>query len=416
MVTVRPFIALRPKSELASQVSALPYDVMNHQEAKQMAQGNPYSFLHVSRPDIDLASENEIHEPIAYQTAKQNLIKMEQDGVLFRDCQPGYYLYRQIMNGRAQTGIVACVSVDEYLDNTIKKHELTRKEKELDRCLHFAACNAQTEPIFLAYRQQKTLNDLLKKWQENHQPVYDFVSDDKIAHALWLVDDIEIIQQIALQFAAIDNLYIADGHHRTASGATVCLQKRQEHPNYDGSEEFNYIMAVLFPDEELMIMDYNRVVADLNGLTEDQFLQKLNQVFDVKLWDKGGVYAPTCTHEFGLYLNQQWYACKAKPELYQNADPINRLDCAILQRNVLDPILGIKDPRTDKRIDFVGGIRGLQELEKRCHSDMTLAFALFPVTMNELFNVADAGMIMPPKSTWFEPKLRSGLFIHTFED
>lgn len=419
MATVRPFPALRPLPALAEQVSALPYDVMNHAEAVEMARGKVHNFLHISRSDIDLDSPDKIHDDEAYEKARENLLRFEQKEILHRDPAPFFYIYRQIMNGRVQTGIVGAASVDEYLDGTIKKHELTRKEKELDRIRHFDACGAQTEPVFLAYRKSDEINLLTNEWIKFHHPDYDFKSGDGITHILWAIDDPAVNQAIRDAFTRVPALYIADGHHRTASGAETCLLRRKANPGYTGEEEFNYLMAVIFPDEDLFIMDYNRVVKDLNGSSAEDFLTKLSENFMVASEGSAGTpYRPMEKHVFGLYLDGQWYSLRAKEGTFSANDPIGCLDCDILQNNVLAPLLGITDPRTDNRIDFIGGIRGLEELERRCDpekGDMKAAFSLYPVTMQDLFHVADSGKIMPPKSTWFEPKLRSGLFIHTFD-
>ena len=412
MATIRPFAALRPPKQYVEQVSCLPYDVMNHAEACAMAAGNASSFLHICRADID-TSEAAIHDEITYQKSRENLETFIRKGFLVREKAPAYYIYRQMMWGRVQTGIVGCASVDEYLDGTIKKHELTRKEKELDRINHFDACSTQTEPVFLAYRKHEGIATAIREWIKFHKPEYDFTSDDGVTHLLWPVTDEEVIAAIRKGFEEVPTLYIADGHHRTASSAAVSAKRRQQHPDYTGEEEYNHLMAVTFSDEDLFIMDYNRVVADLNGLTAEQFLQAIGEQFTVTPAKPGAPYAPKSKHEFGMYLNNTWYAITAKEGSFDANHPIDSLDCAILQSNLLAPILGINDPRTDNRIDFVGGIRGLEELERRTGEGV--AFSLYPVTMADLFHVADSGEIMPPKSTWFEPKLRSGLFAHEIE-
>lgn len=416
MATVRPFAALRPPKNLAEKVSSLPYDVMNHDEAVSMARGNAQSFLHVCRADID-TSEALIHAPETYAKSRENLEKFVAAGTLVRDEKPCFYIYRQMLWGRVQTGIVGCASVDEYLDGTIRKHELTRKEKELDRIEHFDACSAQTEPVFLAYRKHEGIAAVVREWIRFHRPDYDFRTDDGVSHILWKVDDDAAIAAIRDGFAEVPALYIADGHHRTASSAAVSARRRAAHLDYAGTEEFNFLMAVIFCDEDLFIMDYNRVVRDLNGLGEAEFLAKISEKFDVAPAGTPGPFAPRRKHEFGMFLGGRWYAVAARAGTFDEADPIASLDCAILQANLLAPVLGIADPRTDARIDFVGGIRGLGELERRCREsgNGAVAFALFPVTMADLFRVADAGEIMPPKSTWFEPKLRSGLFLHEIE-
>ena len=412
MATIRPFAALRPPKQYVEQVSCLPYDVMNHREACAMAAGNPSSFLHICRADID-TSEEAIHDTITYEKSRENLEKFIQEGFLVREAAPCYYIYRQIMWGRVQTGIVGCASVDEYQNGTILRHELTRKEKELDRINHFDTCSAQTEPVFLAYRKHEGISTAIREWIKFHKPEYDFKSEDGVTHLLWPVTDPGVIDTIRRGFEEVPALYIADGHHRTASSAAVSAKRREQHPDYTGEEEFNYLMAVTFCDEDLFIMDYNRVVSDLNGLTPEQFTDAISAAFTVTPAPAGAPYAPRTKHEFGTYLNGRWHILTAKPGTYDAGHPIQSLDCAILQSNLLAPILGISDPRTSPRIDFVGGIRGLEELEKRTKSGV--AFALYPVTMADLFHVADSGEIMPPKSTWFEPKLRSGLFVHEIE-
>ncbi len=411
MATIRPFAALRPPQECVERVSSLPYDVMSHEEACAMAAGNPASFLHVCRADID-TSEAEIHEAVTYERSARNLEDFVARGLLAQDAAPCYYIYRQIMWGRVQTGVVGCASVDEYLDGTIKRHELTRKEKELDRIRHFDACSTQTEPVFLAYRKHEGIAAAIREWIKFHKPTYDFRSEDGVTHLLWPVDDPAVVEAIRKGFEEVPTLYIADGHHRTASSAAVSARRREEHPDYTGEEEFNYLMAVTFCDEDLFIMDYNRVVADLNGLTPEAFLAAVGERFEV---EPAAVapHAPHVKHEFGMCLGGAWYRLTARPGSFDESHPIESLDCAILQANLLAPVLGIADPRTDTRIDFVGGIRGLGELEARAGAGV--AFALCPVTMADLFRVADSGEIMPPKSTWFEPKLRSGLFLHRIE-
>lgn len=412
MSTIRPFAALRPPKAYAEQVSCLPYDVMNHEEACAMAAGNASSYLHICRADID-TSEAAIHEPETYAKSRENLENFLKQGFLMREEKPCYYIYRQIMWGRVQTGIVGCASVDEYADGTIKKHELTRKEKELDRINHFDTCSVQTEPVFLAYRKHEGISAAIREWIKFHKPEYDFTSDDGVTHILWPVDDDAVIETIRKGFEEVPALYIADGHHRTASSAAVSAKRRAEHPDYTGDEEFNYLMAVTFCDEDLFIMDYNRVVGDLNGHTPESFMAAIADKFTVTPAKAGAPHHPRAKHEYGMYLGGTWYILTAKEGSFNAAHPIESLDCAILQSNLLAPVLGIDDPRTSPRIDFVGGIRGLEELERRTGEGV--AFALYPVTMADLFNVADSGEIMPPKSTWFEPKLRSGLFAHEIE-
>lgn len=412
MAVVRPFKGIRPKVGLEAQIASLPYDVMNRAEAKEMAKGNPKSFLNIGRAEINLDDTISAYADEVYVQAKNYLHKMIEEGDLIQDSEPMYYIYRQIMNGRAQTGLVGCTSIDDYMSDIIKKHEHTREEKEIDRINHFDVCNANTEPIFLTYRKNESIDSLVGEWVESKEPVYDFKSEDGIQHILWVVDDAEIVAKISKIFSGIDYLYIADGHHRSASAVKVGLKRRKEFPNYDGTEEFNYFMSVIFPDKDLYVMDYNRVVKDLNGLSTDLFLEKIKESFDLEDYQGEGSFGPTEKHQFGMYLEGKWYKLTAKALTYENADIVNSLDAAVLQNYLLAPVLGIENPRTDKRIDFVGGIRGLKELEKRVAEDMKVAFSLCPVSIEDLMQVADDGKVMPPKSTWFEPKLRSGLFIH----
>jgi uncharacterized protein (DUF1015 family) len=411
MAIVRPFRAIRPAGKLADKVISLPYDVMNREEAAKMAEGNPFSFLHICRSEIDLPDVENPYSEVVYDRAKTNIENYLKDGVLLRDEEPFLYIYKQVMDGRAQTGIVGCVSIDEYLDNTIKKHEFTRVEKEIDRINHFDRCNTNTEPVFLTYRDDKRLRTLIEGWMHSHTPVYDFVTDDGIGHTLWVISDRSVVEALTLLFGETDALYIADGHHRSASAVKVGQKRRAETPDYTGEEEFNFFMAVIFPDSDLKIFDYNRVVKDLNGLTEEEFLNTVTEKFDITPVE-AGPYRPEAKHIFGMYLKDRWYKLSAKSEIICEEDVIQCLDVSILQDYLLDPILGIKDPRTDKRIDFVGGIRGLKELERRVSQDMTVAFALHPVSIADLLAVSDKDMVMPPKSTWFEPKLGSGLFMH----
>ena len=411
MAIVRPFRAIRPAKAHAEEVISLPYDVMNREEAAKMAEGNPFSFLHICRSEIDLPHVENPYSDAVYQKARKNMEDFLANEILIRDETPMLYVYKQVMDGRSQVGIVGCVSIDEYLNNTIKKHEFTRVEKELDRINHFDCCNTDTEPVFLTYRDDKRLRTLIEGWISGHKPEYDFTTKDGIGHALWAITDQSVIDSLVSLFGEIDSLYIADGHHRSASAVKVGQKRREEHPNYSGEEEFNYFMAVIFPDSDLKIFDYNRVVKDLNGLTDEEFLDKAGEKFTVEPVAKGP-YHPESKHTFGMYLNGRWYKLTAKPEIICDEDVIRCLDVSILQENLLEPVLGIKDPRTDKRIDFVGGIRGLEELEGRVARDMTVAFALYPVSISDLLAVSDKGLVMPPKSTWFEPKLGSGLFMH----
>lgn len=411
MAIFKPFRAVRPVSEYADKIAALPYDVMNSKEAAEAVKGNPLSFLHVDKAEIDLPEGTDLYSEEVYLKARENLLALEEKGYCRQDDAPCFYIYRQIMNGRSQTGIVGCASIDDYLEGRIKRHEFTRADKEADRIRHVDYCDANTGPIFLCYRDSKVISDTVKTWKENHNPVYDFVTDDGIGNTVWVIDDEETNRIIADAFAKTDALYIADGHHRCASAVKVGLKRREENPDYSGNEEFNFFLAVSFPADELEIMDYNRVMKDLGGKTEEEFLLAIGEKFTV---EKIGAdaYKPEARHTFGMYLGKEWYKLTAKDGTYPENDPVASLDVSILQENCITPVFGITDPRTDKRIDFIGGIRGLGELEKRCREDMVVAFSMYPTSLNELMAIADAGEVMPPKSTWFEPKLLSGLFIH----
>ncbi|MEE3494364.1 MAG: DUF1015 family protein [Butyrivibrio sp.] len=410
MADIKPFKAYRPTKDKVGRVSALPYDVFSRKEAYEEVKKNPDSFLAIDRPETQFAEDYDMYAPEVYQKAHDMLWEQIESGVFEQDETDCYYIYEQTMNGRTQTGIVACASIDDYLNNVIKKHENTRAEKEEDRIKHVYTCEAQTGPIFLCYRNNKMLSDLVAKIKEVDEPVYDFTSDDGVKNRVWIISDLEETETVCRVFATIDSIYIADGHHRCASAVKVGLRKREENAGkVKGKQQYDYFLSVLFPDNELMIMDYNRVVKDLNGLTADEFLGKLGDMFDIE--KSADAVKPSCKGEFGLYLEDNWYKLKAKEHI-KKSDVVEGLDVSILQNEVLSPILGIGDPRTDKRIDFVGGIRGLKELEDRCHKDMKLAFSMYPTSIAELFDVADAERLMPPKSTWFEPKLLSGLFIH----
>lgn len=412
MATVKPFKAIRPVPGLADKIASLPYDVVNTEEARNLAKDNPYSFLHVDRAEIDLAPSINPYDKIVYEKARENFDRMFKKGLLIKDNEENYYIYREIMNGRSQVGLVATVSIDEYLEGIIKKHELTLPEKEQDRINHMDYCDAHTSPVFLTYKANQELKKLLNSWMGSKNPVYDFTSEDEIRHTVWIIDDKSLINKITYVFKGIDYLYIADGHHRAAASVKAGLKRREQNPDYKGDEEFNYFLAVLVPHDEVFIMPYNRVVKDLNGYSESEFIEKIKDKFEVEKCNDGQPFNPSQKHTFGMYLSGNWYKLTAKEGTFNPSDPIESLDVSILQKNLLDPILGIKDPRTDKRIDFVGGIRGLEELERRVKEDMKVAFSMHPTTVEDLIAVADAGMIMPPKSTWFEPKLRSGLFIH----
>ena len=410
MAILKPFKAVRPKDEYASQVGALPYDVMDSAEAREMVKDKPYSFLHVDKAEVDLPLGIDIYSPEVYAKAKENLDSLSENGICVQDEKPMLYIYRQIMNGREQTGIVGCTAVDDYLNNVIKKHEFTRADKEADRIRHVDTLDANTGPIFLTHRENKTVSDITENWKITHIPAYDFVSDDGVSQTVWVIDDNTVIDTLVKEFAGIPYLYIADGHHRCASAVRVG-QKRRGEGEYDKNAEFNFFLSVIFPCDQLKIMDYNRVIADLNGNTSEEFIAKMGEKFVVEEATESP-YAPKERHTFGMYLDNKWYKVTAKAEFINENDPVECLDVSILQNNLITPILNITDPRTDKRIDFVGGIRGLGELERRVAEGMRLAFAMYPTSLEELMDIADAGKVMPPKSTWFEPKLLSGLFIH----
>jgi len=412
MAVFKPFKAWRPLPELAEKVASKPYDVLSSQEARIEAAGNELSFLHVGKPEIDLPEDIDLYDERVYLKAKENLDKLIQNKVLVEDQQPNFYLYAQTMDGRTQYGFVGLASVDDYWNDVIKKHEKTRKDKEEDRANHVRYTNSHSGPIFLTFRDNNILQTIIDKYLKT-TPNTDIITNDNIRHQVWLIDNNEDIHTIQNTFAEMPNLYVADGHHRSAAAAIVGRERREANPNHTGDEEYNFFLAVAFPASHLKILDYNRVVKDLNGLTNDEFLSKLNQHF--KVVETCCRFKPEQKGHYGMYLDGKWYALKANPELLNNPDPIESLDVSILQKYVLSEILGIHDPRTDKRIDFVGGIRGLTELEKRVDSgEMKVAFALYPTSIDELIKIADTGKIMPPKSTWFEPKLRDGLFVHFF--
>lgn len=410
MAEIRPFVCVRPAEELASRVAALPYDVYNRQEAKEEVQREPLSFLKIDRAETNFDDSVDTYAPEVYQKAKELLQKGKQEGVYITDEDRSYYIYQLVMDGRPQTGLVACSSVDDYMNHVIKKHENTREDKEIDRITHVDTCSAQTGPIFLAYRSDKGIHDIVASYVENETPIYDFTAVDGIAHRVWKIAKKEDVDAIYKAFQNIQQIYIADGHHRAASAVKVGLKRRQENPGYTGEEEFNYFLSVLFPHDELRILDYNRTVKDLNGRSLTQFLEEISKNFIVEKAE--GQVRPEKKGTFGMYTEGQWYHLTAKPELFEGKDAVGSLDVSVLQDYLLGPVLGIGDPRTDQRIDFIGGIRGLSELEKRADSDMKISFSMYPTSITELFDVADQELLMPPKSTWFEPKLRSGLFIH----
>ena len=416
MAIIKPFKGFRPPKNLVEQVASRPYDVLNSDEARAEAEGNPKSLYHIIRPEIDFPEGTDEHDERVYGKAAENFKMFKYEGWLVQDEKENYYVYAQTMNGRTQYGLVVCAHVDDYMSGKIKKHELTRRDKEEDRMKHVRVNNANIEPVFFAYPHRDDIDTIVAEVIKG-EPEYDFVAElDGFGHHFWLIEDEDKIQKITNIFAEIPYLYIADGHHRSAAAALVGDEKRRNNPNHTGDEEYNYFMAVCFPDNQLTIIDYNRLVKDLNGLTEEEFMEKVEKNFTVE--EKGtDIYKPDRLHNFSMYLSGKWYSLTAKEGTYDDSDPIGVLDVTVLSNLVLDEVLGIKDLRTDTRIDFVGGIRGLGELQERVDSgEMAVAFALYPVTMKQLMDIADTGNIMPPKTTWFEPKLRSGLVIHKLED
>jgi len=414
MAILKPFKGIRPVKDKVKQVASKPYDVLNEKEARAECAGNPFSFYHVIKPEIDFPDDFDHYSPEIYKKGKENFQRLLNDGVFFQDDEDSYYIYQQTMNGRKQNGIVGCASVDDYMNDIIKKHELTRPDKEEDRKNHVRVSNLNYEPVFFAYPKVVALDEIVNTVISG-KPEYDFVTEDGIGHTFWVIRDRSVIDKITEHFSRIKYTYVADGHHRTAAAALVGKERREANKNHTGKEEYNFFLAVHFPDDQLTIMDYNRVVKDLNGLSADDFISKLKENFIVE--EKGAsAYKPEKLHNFGMYLDHKWYSLTSKEGTFNDKDPIGVLDVTILSKKILEPLLNIKDLRTDKRIDFVGGLRGLGELERRVNSgEMKVAFALYPVTMKQLINIADTGSIMPPKTTWFEPKLRSGLILHSLE-
>ena len=412
MAVIKPFKGIRPALDKADKIAALPYDVYNREEAKAVVENNPLSFLRIDRAETNFDDSVDTYAECVYDKAHDLLWEMVENGDFIRDNEDSYYIYELTMDGRVQTGLVALASIDDYQNSVIKKHENTRADKEADRIHHVDTCNAQTGPIFLAYRANAVIRDIVASTKEG-EALYDFTSEDGIRHRVFLVSDKNDIDKIKTTFNNIDSIYIADGHHRAASAVKVGLKRRAEHPDYDGTEEFNFFLSVLFPDEELYIMDYNRVLKDLNGLSSDEFKTAIEKIVDISE-PKDKAFYPEKKGEFTMYIDGKWHLCTIKDE-YKSNDPVKGLDVSLLQELILNPVLGIDDPKTSARIDFVGGIRGLSELERRCEADCVLAFAMYPTSIQELFDVADANLLMPPKSTWFEPKLRSGLFIHELD-
>lgn len=415
MAIVKPFRGVRPPKEYVAQVASKPYDVLNSEEARTEAAGNEKSLYHIIKPEIDFEPGTDEHDPKVYEKAVENFRKFQENGWLVQDSKPCYYIYAQTMDGRTQYGFVVAASVDDYMNGRIKKHELTRRDKEEDRMKHVRNNRANVEPVFFTFPDNDSLEQILKQ-ETAKEPTYDFVADDGFGHTFWVIDSDETIAKISSLFADIPNMYIADGHHRSAAAALVGAEMAKNNPNHTGSEEYNYFLAVCFPASHLKVMDYNRVVKDLNGLTTDEFLRRLEDNFVVEL--KGSeVFKPGRLHEFSLYIEGKWYSLTARPGTYNDADPIGVLDVTISSDLILRDILGITDLRSDKRIDFVGGLRGLGELKRRVDSgEMRMALALYPVTMQQIIDIADSGNIMPPKTTWFEPKLRSGIIIHKLDD
>lgn len=413
MPKITPFQSVRPNPSLADRIAALPYDVYNREEACIEVKKEPLSFLKIDRAETQFDNSVDTYDDRVYEKARETLDEMIADGSFLMDEKPCFYVYELTMNGRSQTGIVACSSIDDYVNGTIRKHENTREEKEIDRINHVDRTNAQTGPIFLVYRSVEEINRIVRKEKEK-TPVYDFTSPDGITHRAWVISDSNVIEKMEQAFAAVPTTYIADGHHRCASAVKVGLKRRKEHPDYTGQEEFNHFLSVLFPDDQLYIMPYNRVVKDLAGMKKEEFLEAVRKAGFTVSYLGDTPFAPEEKGTFGMYLNDGWYRLTADKSLVVD-DPVDGLDVSILQNNLLRPILKIADPRTDKRIDFVGGIRGLSELEKRVAEDCTVAFSMYATSIQELLDVADAGLLMPPKSTWFEPKLRSGLFIHRLD-
>lgn len=415
MAIIKPFKGWRPGKELAEKVASRPYDVLNSEEAREEASGNTVSFLHVCKPEIDLPENIDHYADEVYAKAVENWKRFQTEGIFKQDEKPSLYAYRQIMNGHSQVGLVANSSIEDYFNNIIKKHEFTRPDKENDRIRHMFELKCHPEPVFLTYPDVSEVDDIINSVLTNNSPVYDFTAEDGIQHTFWVIDNpAQITDLVHLFENSVPFTYIADGHHRSASSAKVGKRIGDANPNHNGTEEYNFFLSVIFPASQLMIMDYNRVIIDLNGHTKEDIINALKNNFIVE--QSSVTYKPENLHNFGMYIDHEWYKLTAKENTYNNNDPIAVLDVTILSNYILDPIFNIKDQRTDKRIDFVGGIRGLGELEKRVNSgEMKIAFSLYPVSIQQLINIADSGNVMPPKSTWFEPKLRSGLVVHTFE-
>ncbi|MGL5329835.1 MAG: DUF1015 domain-containing protein [Peptostreptococcaceae bacterium] len=414
MAIVRPFKAIRPAKEFVSKVAELPYDVMNRDEAKNMVIDNEYSFLHIDRAEVDLSKNINEYDEQVYIKAKENLDKFLEKNILIKDNEESIYIYEEVMNARSQIGIVACVSVEESLNGTIKKHEYTKPDKELDRTNHIKYCKANTGTILITYRNKESINKIIYDYINKYKPIYDFTTNDKIQHTVWKISDKSTINELVEAFKIVPNLYIADGHHRATSAENVAKEMKIQNPNHTGNEEYNFYLAMIAPDKDLLVLDYNRVIKDLNNNTKEEFISQIKENFNVKMIINDE-YKPTKKGYFGMYLDGKWYELIANQKLYTNEDTVLNLDISILHNYIISPILGVTNPREDKRIDFIGGIRGIKELEKRVNEDMKVAFSLYPTSMNELMEVADKNKVMPAKSTWFEPKVRCGLFLHEIE-
>lgn len=411
MALIKPFKAIRPSEKFAHKVAELPYDVMNREEAKSIALNNEYSFLHIDRAEIDLADDIRDNDKKVYLKARENLNRFIKDEILIKEENECIYIYREIMNGRSQVGIVACVSIEDSLNGTIKKHEYTKPDKELDRTNHIRYCNANTGTILITYKNKENINEIINTYISKEIPIYNFISTDNIKHTVWKINQNEVISKIVDAFKEVPNLYIADGHHRAASAENIAKEMRMKHTNYTGKEEFNYYLAMIAPDKDLLVLDYNRVVHDLNNLSKDTFINKIKENFEV-IEVETSIYKPKEKGMFGMYLDDKWYELKFNKNIQAKEDIVKTLDVSILHDYIINPILGIDNPRSNKRIDFVGGIRGIEELEKRVQNDMKVAFSMYPTSIEELMKVADENKIMPAKSTWFEPKVRCGLFLH----
>lgn len=413
MAIIRPFRAYRPVDNLVEYVAAPPYDVVNSEEARALVKDNKYSFLRVDRGEVNLSKDIYKYDDRVYECSRDLLDSMIKEGIYIQDKEPMFYIYRQIMNGKNQTGLVICASIEEYIENKIKKHENIRDDKGIDRVKHIKYCNAHTGPIFLVYRENKSITDIINKYIK-FNPIYNFVADDNITHVVWKIDNKDDIKYITESFYNIENLYIADGHHRIEAAARVAMENKKNNNKDNFNDEINYFLAIAYPDSEVNILDYNRTIKDLNGYTKKEFLEEVSKKFKIKKSDNNKPVSPERKHTFGMYIDKEWYILEANREIINEKVKSEELDVSILQNNILAPILGIDNPKKSDRIEFIGGIRGLKELEKRVDTDMAVSFSLYPIEMSDIMSIADEGGIMPPKSTWFEPKPRSGIFIHKF--